>query len=222
MSFEVTIGRVVWKGAQAGAALAVFVVGLTWLNLVASSVMAVGGSCGSGGPYEIARPCPGGAWMAPAGIFVGLLGVAVYAFTRPSGSPSLLGLAWPALFGSLGIQFLRAAAEEHDAWGFWLCGVLFLLMAVAPLAILLGADRRALVGMFLGDGRAEPGSGDPADRFAPAAAPMVPVTFVVPEANGDDDVDLAESLDRLSRLHRDGDLSDAEFADAKQQVLGGG
>ena len=36
-----------------------------------------------------------------------------------------------------------------------------------------------------------------------------------------DGEDLAESLSRLSRLHRDGELSDAEFAEAKQQVLDG-
>ena len=198
------------------------VVGLTWLNRVASSVMTIGGSCGSGGPYEVAQPCPGGAWMAPAGIFLGLAGLAVYAFVRPSGSPSLVGLAWPALFGSLGYQFLRAAAEETDAWGFWLCGVLFIVMAAAPLCIVLSADRGALGRMLLGDGWAEPESADPADRFAPSTAPMVPVTFVAPETNGHEDVDLAGALDRLSKLHRSGYLSDAEFADAKHQVLGGG
>jgi hypothetical protein len=216
----VTIGRVVWRGAQAGAALVLVMVGLTWLNRVASSVMAVGGSCGSGGPYEVAHPCPVGAWMAPVGIFVGLIGLGLYAFSRPTGSPSLLALAWPALFGSLGIQFLRAASQEHDAWGFWLCGVMFLVMAAAPVAILLGADRSALKHMLLGDGRAEAPRREPQASLVPHAAPMVPVTFVSPE--GDDDLDLAESLDRLCKLHRNGDLSDAEFADAKQQVLGGG
>lgn len=221
MSAEVTIGRVVWRGAQAGAALALFMIGLTWLNRVAAAVMSVGGSCGSGGPYEVAQPCPVGAWMAPVGIFVGLLGLGLYAFSRPTGSPSLLALAWPALFGSLGIQFLRAAAEGHDAWGYWLCGVMFLVMAAAPLAIVLGADRRALKHMLLGDGRAEPRPRDRDDPPGPHAAPMVPVSFVAAD-DDEDDMDLAESLDRLSRLHSTGELSDAEFSDAKQQVLGGG
>jgi hypothetical protein len=199
----------------------VAVLGLVWLNWVAAAVMDVGGSCGSGGPYEIARPCPTGAWMAPVGIFVGLAGLAAYAFLRPSGSPNLLTLTWPALFGSLGVQFLRAASGESNAYGWLFCGLLFLAMAAAPLALIIGSDRRALVRMLLGDGLAEV---DPADRprtFAPTPAPGVNVAFVTPSTDDPHDADLAERLDRLSRLHRCGDLSDAEFAEAKQQVLDG-
>ncbi|HYF46545.1 MAG TPA: SHOCT domain-containing protein [Acidimicrobiales bacterium] len=220
-----TIGRVVWRGTLASAALAVVVVGLVWLNRVSSSVMELGGSCGSGGPYEIAQPCPGGAWMTPVGIFVGLAGLAVYAFTRPAGSPALAIFAWPALFGSLGIQFLRAASEETDAWGFWLCGVLFLGMAIAPLALVVSSHRRALVEFLVGDGHAAPERADRDDRrdpTVPRPAPKVPVTFVAPGAEVDGDGDLAESLERLALLHRTGELTDAEFAEAKQQVLGGG
>ena len=217
-----TIGRVVWRGTLAAGALGVVVVGLIWLNSVAAAVMDVGGSCGSGGPYEIATPCPAGAWMAPVGIFVGLAGLAVYAFLRPSGSPSLATLAWPALFGSLGVQFLRAAAQESDAWGWWLCGVLFLLMAAAPVALVVTDDRRAVLRMLLGDGLAEVGPADRRNDNRPTTAPGVNVTVVAAstdESSGD--VDLAENLERLSRLHRCGDLSDAEYADAKQQVLYG-
>lgn len=217
-----TIGRVVWKGGQAAVALAVVVVGLTWLNRVASSVMAVGGSCGSGGPYEIASPCPTGAWMAPVGILLGVIALGVYALTRPPGSPSLLILAWPALFVSLGFQFLRSAVHESDAWGFWLCGVVFLLMGVAPLGMVF-ASRREAARILLGDGLAPPDGTDHDDLSVPHAAPMVPVTFVSPSSDGEDgsDGDLADSLDRLSRLHRCGDLSDAEYAEAKQKVLDG-
>lgn len=157
------IGRVVWKGAKAAIALALVVLGLTWLNLVASSVMAVGGSCASGGPYEVATPCPEGVWMAPVGILLGLVALAAYAITRPPGSPSLVLFAWPALFVSLGVQFLRAAAAETDAWGFWLCGVLFLLMGAAPLALALASDPRAVVRVLLGDGRGEPDRSPPED-----------------------------------------------------------
>jgi hypothetical protein len=222
VSLSVTIGRVVWRGTLAAVALAAVVVGLVWLNSVAAAVMDVGGSCGSGGPYEIASPCPTGAWMAPVGIFLGLIGVAVYAFVRPSGSPSLVALAWPALFGSLGVQFLRAAAGETDAWGWWLCGVLFLAMAVAPVAFIVADDRRALPRMLLGDGLAEVDPADRARSTAPTTAPGVNVTFVAPSANGTSaDGDLAESLERLSKLHRCGDLSDAEYAEAKQKVLDG-
>jgi hypothetical protein len=219
VSDAVTMGRVVWRGTQAAAALAAVVVGLTWLNRVAAAVMEVGGSCSSGGPYAVTTPCPGGAWMAPVGIFVGLAGLAAYAWLRPAGSPQLLALAWPALFGSLGVQFLRAAAAETDAWGFWLCGVLFIVMALGPLALFLG-DRQAAVRTLLGDGRPEPVPADPRDLTVPHPAPMVPVTFVSTTSE-DDEPDLAESLDRLAKLHRTGELTDAEFAEAKQKVLDG-
>jgi hypothetical protein len=90
-------------------------------------------------------------------------------------------------------------------------------MAVAPIALVLADDRRALGRMLLGDGLAEV---DPADRrngVRPTTAPGVNVTFVPVRTDGD----LATDLERLSRLHRCGDLSDAEYADAKQRVLGG-
>ena len=185
VSHGVTIGRVVWRGTQAALGLALVVVGLTWLNLVASSVMSVGGSCSSGGPYVSATPCPGGAWMAPVGIFVALAGLVLYLFRRPPGSPQLVLFAWPALFGSLGIQFLRAAAAETGAYGWWLCGVVFLLMAAAPLALVVVGDRAALRRALLGDGRAEPAGPEETDgpriaRSAPDGsvsrfAPLGPV-----------------------------------------------
>ncbi len=241
MSLAVTIGRVVWRGIQAALALAMVVLGLTWLNLVASSVMSVGGSCSSGGPYVAATPCPGGAWMAPVGLFVALAGLGLYLLRRPAGSPQLVLFAWPALFGSLGIQFLRAAAAETEAYGWWLCGVVFLLMAAAPLALVAVGDRAALLRSLVGDGRAEPQGVDDSEgpriaRSAPdgAVTRFDPFGPVGGNGNGNghahghgasaaeqDDEDLAESLSRLSRLHRDGELTDAEFADAKQQVLDG-
>jgi len=152
----VTIGRVVWRGIQAALALALVVLGLAWLNLVASSVMSDGGSCGSGGSFVVATPCPGGAWMAPAGIFVALAGLGLYLLCRPTGGPQLVLFAWPALFGSLGIQFLRAAAAETGAYGWWLCGVVFLLMAAAPLALVVVGDKAAFRRAVLGDGSADP------------------------------------------------------------------
>ncbi len=236
MSHGVTIGRVVWRGIQATLGLALAVLGLTWLNLVASSVLSVGGSCSSGGPYVSAAPCPGGAWMAPVGIFVAIGGLGLYLLRRPAGSPQLVLFAWPALFGSLGIQFLRAAAAESGAYGWWLCGVVFLLMAAAPLALVVVGDRAALRRAVLGDGFAEREPTDEVEvpRIARFGADgsvnrLGPLGPVHGNGNGNgassrpapDGEDLAESLSRLSRLHRDGELSDAEFADAKQQVLDG-
>lgn len=234
MSLSVAMGRIVWRGTQAGFALTLAVLGLTWLNRVAASVLSVGGSCGSGGAYEIATPCPSGAWMAPVGLFVGLVGLGFYLLRRPAGSPQLLILAWPALFGSLGVQFLRAATSESGAYGFWLCGIVFLVMAAAPLLLVMG-ERGARVQLLVGDGRAEPEriedksrgiAGFEADGTVSRGRDLSPVDFrgsgpASGDVDGEDGGDLSESLDRLSRLHRQGDLSDAEFAEAKQKVLDG-
>lgn len=234
MSLSVAMGRIVWRGTQAGFALTLAVLGLTWLNRVAASVLSVGGSCGSGGAYEIATPCPSGAWMAPVGLFVGLVGLGFYLLRRPAGSPQLLILAWPALFGSLGVQFLRAATSESGAYGFWLCGIVFLVMAAAPLLLVMGG-RGAMVQLLVGDGRAEPEriedksrgiAGFEADGTVSRGRDLSPVDFrgsgpASGDVDGEDGGDLSESLDRLSRLHRQGDLSDAEFAEAKQKVLDG-
>ena len=236
MSAGVTIGRVVGRGALAAVALAVVALSLTWLNQVAAAVMDVGGSCASGGAYEVATPCPEGVWMAPVSIFLGLAALLAYGLTRPRGGPFLLVFAWPALFASLGVQFIRAAIDDPNAFGFWLCGVVFLGMGLAPVIYVLLGERRQIVEALVGDGYGEPERGTA--PFAPHPVDGVPVTFtmVTGTLNGNGngnghgtgngngnghDGDLAESLDRLSRLHRAGDLSDAEFADAKQQVLDG-
>jgi hypothetical protein len=128
------------------------VIGLTWLNQVAEAVMEIGGACASGATaFEVANPCPEGAWMAPVGLLAGTACLAAYAVLRPRGGPQYLLLAWPALFGTLGLQFLRAAFDGNGiAYGFLLCGVVFVLMAVAPLAVAFspgtGSPRRVLVG----------------------------------------------------------------------------
>jgi hypothetical protein len=217
------MGRVVGRGLQAAAALATVVIGLTWLNRVAAAVMSAGGSCSTGGPYEVATPCPDGVWMAPVGLLLGLAGLALYLWCRPHGGPQLLWLAWPALFGSLGVQFLRAAAAEPDAYGFWLCGVVFVAMAVAPLALALGDDRRAVVRSLVGHGEHEPAAAGRTPSPSTADGPRVVVTpapglevTLVP-VDGDDD--LAHRLERLARLHRAGELTDAEYSEAKHQVL---
>lgn len=234
MSLSVAMGRIVWRGTQAGLALTLAVLGLTWLNRVTASVLTVGGSCGSGGAYEIATPCPSGAWMAPVGLFVGLVGLGFYLLRRPAGSPQLLILAWPALFGSLGVQFLRAATAESGAYGFWLCGIVFLVMAAAPLLLVMG-EPGAMMQLLVGDGRAEPEgiedqprgiAGFEADGTVSRDRDLSPVDIggsgpASGDVDGEDGGDLSESLDRLSRLHRQGDLSDAEFAEAKQKVLDG-
>lgn len=174
--------------------------------------------------------------MAPLGVFAGLIGLGLYLLRRPAGSPQLLIFAWPALFGSLGVQFLRAAAAESGAYGFWLCGIVFLVMAAGPVVLVVAGQRGAVVPLLVGDGLAGPEGIEEqpqlrsarleADGAASRFSDLGPVDLrgLAPASDDldrENGADLCEHLDRLSRLHRQGELSDAAFAEAKQKVLDG-
>ncbi|MCC5581673.1 hypothetical protein IMZ11_39335, partial [Microtetraspora sp. AC03309] len=116
---------------------------LTLLYLASHVVMGIGGSCGSGGPYEIVTPCPDGiGWIVPVSIFGGIAGLGVYAWSTLPVGPRLTFLAWPALFLSLGYAFLDSALNVADGveWGFMVCAVLFILMGGVPLLFLANRD----------------------------------------------------------------------------------
>ena len=212
--------------------VAVFTASLTVLYLTMREVMAVGGSCASGGPYTVAVPCPRGAWMAPVSIFTGLAGVAAVFLWRPRGGPLLGLLAWPALFLALGWNFLDHGLDGPDGGGIaigWLvCAAVFVAMGGVPLLVV---GRMAV----LGDGDAPPRPGTAAHLATvasrrPSATREATSWLVETSArtapggddaddNGDDDV--VDDLERLARLHRDGQLTDAEFTAAKHGLLGG-
>lgn len=116
--------------------------GVTALWFGMRGVMDVGGFCAEGGPYDIRQTCPDGAELLmftgiPAGIiglFVALLGAGMSA----RGAGGLLLLGWPALFISLGYNFIDYANNPPegmgDVVGWWICGVLFALMGLPALA----------------------------------------------------------------------------------------
>ncbi len=115
---------------------------ITLVFLGMRSVMGVGGSCAEGGPYVIGRPCPDG--VTPAmllGSFGGLGAAGLAAWKGSSlggGFGRVVGLAWPALFGSLGWNFLefglRPSPESTGPDIGWLiCGVAFEAMALPVL-----------------------------------------------------------------------------------------
>lgn len=117
-----------------------FAAALTLLFYGMRSVMDIGGSCASGNtPFEIARPCPDGiAGVMVGSIFGGLFFLAVYAFNVVG--PNLTLLAWPALFLSLGWNFLEYGVNPPgDAdglvWGWLICGIVFVAMGGIPLLI---------------------------------------------------------------------------------------
>jgi hypothetical protein len=100
-----------------------------------------GGFCASGGPYVIARQCSGGdVRLLLTGILGGLIAAALYtggtAVLGGSGKPAGL-LAWTALFGALGWNFislgLRPAHGQGSPVGWLVSGVVFWLLALGGL-----------------------------------------------------------------------------------------
>lgn len=102
--------------------------------------MEVGGACAEGGAFEIAVPCPKGVPLLVTG---GLLGggvmCAIYAWKVSKYQiPSFLAFAWPALFLSLGWNFLEfglnpPGPESGLVWGWLICAIVFGLMGGLPL-----------------------------------------------------------------------------------------
>jgi len=130
-----------------------FVLSFTLLFQVSFAVMALGGSCASGGPYEIAVECPDSvAVFAPASIFLGLFSVAIGAFfARGFGTP-VTTWAWPILFCGLGGAFLAAFISSGDSVGL-VIGVVFELMGLVPLVLeFRGSPQRVLLGQRAANG----------------------------------------------------------------------
>ncbi len=202
--------------------LMIVATGLTLVFLSMRSVMDIGGTCASGGPYVVAQECPeGAAVLLPLGIIGGLLGVWMYAVSvaRLPG-PHLTLLTWSALFLSLGWNFWEYGLNPPDGsegvvWGWIICGIVFVIMGAFPLFGLFNRD----IGkqMLWAD--------------APSNAPVDPYRDtryrntvglsrqVVAPAPADDPDSLAQALERLAELHRTGALTDEEFRAAKQRVL---
>lgn len=114
---------------------------MTLLFLAMRGVLDLGGMVASGGPYAIQHPAPGWVWLFPVSIVTGMLaGFGCFAFHTRTGGPPLHLLAWPALFTSLGYNFLEYAfnppGEGSGIVAAWLiCGVLFVAMGLVPLVL---------------------------------------------------------------------------------------
>lgn len=104
---------------------------LAWAFLSMRAVMGVGGSCASGGPYEIATPCPDGSWLIAIAIPVLIIAsMSGSGFASTIGAPNQLFVMWAVLFGSLGWNFFEFAFEDGVSISFLVCGVLFWGMAL--------------------------------------------------------------------------------------------
>ena len=226
-------------------------VALTLIFLSMRAVMAVGGSCGSGGPYVIAQECPDavggvmGASFPGLFLFGGLMAVSA----AKLGAPQIVSLAWPALFISLGWNFLEFAdqGEAGTDSGLVVCGVLFLVMGAGPLlfgGLFLRASRRRAQ-----NGVAAPGEAarkltdaylgrqglDRTDLSGGGRAGRDPFTYlgttVIRSARDNLGAgvgvsgshgsanSLVADLQALAALRASGALTDAEFEAAKQAAL---
>lgn len=199
--------------------------GLTLLYLGMRSVMDIGGACASGGPFVPIRPCPEGVpALMIGGIWVGLLAAFAYgAATIGSGIPSFVGLFWPALFISLGWNFLQYAFDppfgDAPVWGWLIPGVLFQLMGVIPLYFWIryvGFKQQAATRMR--SVLAPPGGKAVADMIRTAVEKARSATPVMTTTNPTRP-DLVSELERLDGLHRSGALSDTEYDKAKRRLL---
>jgi hypothetical protein len=189
---------------------------LTLVYLAMRSVMDVGGYCAEGGPYTIRQHCPQG---VPAVMVGSILGGIVLAFvyvglTLKSGIPSFAALLWPALFLSLGWNFLEYAFDSPLAgggivWGWLVCGVVFALMGGLPLLVALPLTIRSFT---RGDHRpAGWRVGSPSVHIQRVAARARPAE----EGAGG----IVDELERLEALRRRGSITDQEFEAAKSHLL---
>ncbi len=135
--------------------LLVFSLSLMVVYLSMRSVMAVGGYCAEGGAYQIAVHCPKGVtFLMPLSIFAMTIAGLIYAaiVSSTENSPQWYFFFWSALFGSLGWNFLDfamhppAGMSDGGAIGWWVCGVMFLLMAVVPLLIIIFGASKSIMG----------------------------------------------------------------------------
>ena len=198
---------------------------LIWLGMRA--VMDIGGACADGGPFVPVQPCPAG---APAALTLGMLGIfgfgalGIYAGARIGGGwAGLPLLAWPALFGSLGWNFLEYGFTfEEDAivWGWVIPGVIFILMAVVPLWFVWSVRSSAVpINARFGLPAAREMATDPAPSLGwdPSHRRSEPPVAEAPPAETASEA--IDRLERLAELRRRGDLTTDEYERFKQALL---
>ena len=237
-------GRVIVKTALLTLGSLGFAFCLTLVFESMRSVMDVGGSCASGGPYEVRQPCPEGvAWVMPVAIFGGLLSVglgAVGVFAK--GGPRPFAFAWSALFLALGYNFFDYGFDPPGGGtsvSWIVCGAIFFAMGGLPLFGLLSRSARRWA--LWGPARDEPRGptrpikfvSAPVTRLSSYARPGTPAGPSVPtptaptaptaptptiEASGSSE-DVVTRLERLAALHDRGALDDEEYQVAKQAIL---
>ena len=220
-------------GYLAGVTLGAMCITLVFLGM--RSVMEIGGACAEGGPYVPVQPCPDGAPLALIGGMFGAFGAAglMIWFGSRLGRDyvALVFLGWPALFISLGFNFLQFGFNPPWGggveWGFLIPGVLFWIMGFVPLVIGIWGWREARRGATtpaaatvnrLSSSITLPNRVEFAPNSFGTARPTSSTPTPTPPSDEIDEA-LVDKLERLSTLHADGSLSDEEFATAKARIL---
>ena len=218
--------------------------GLTLLYLGMRAVMDIGGACASGGPYVPRVECPEGVPLLMfAGIWGGLIFVGLYLWsTSKHKVPTLVAFAWPALFLSLGWNFLDYGIDppvgEGLVWGWLICAVLFVAMGGLPLLVMVkpvmrqfGArapegpeakvviPTRSKVKQLRAAQKPRPGT---SQRFGFDRGAGGEEAVGGEAAGGSDGDSIVDALERLKALHDSGALTDGEFESAKKKLLEGG
>lgn len=194
---------------------------LTLVFLSMRAVMDVGGFCAEGGPYEIQTHCPEGTVvLLPLSIMAGL-GSAALAGWKGSQIGGLFGglvaLAWPALFISLGWNFLEYGLwppgdDGGIVWGWLIPGIIFEAMGILPLLGLL-PSRRA----FDWTGTAD----SPVALTSARKRLLNDLVSHAHERGWGAQEDLVSKLERLATLREQGAITGEEFDAAKRAVIGG-
>jgi hypothetical protein len=194
---------------------------LTLIFLSMRAVMDVGGFCAEGGPYEIQTHCPEGTvLLLPLSIFGGLGSAALAGWKGAQlGGPfaGLVALAWPALFISLGWNFLEYGLwppgdDGGIVWGWLIPGIIFEAMGILPLLALL-PSRRA----FDGTGTAD----SPAALTSTRKRLLNDLVAHAHERGWGAQQDLVSKLERLATLREQGAINADEFEAAKRAVIAG-
>lgn len=232
-----------------GGAIAIFLslgavaAAMTMLWLGMRAVMDIGGFCAEGGAFVIEHHCPKGvAGILPLSIWGGLIAAGVYVWQSIKHRvPSLVWLFWPALFLSLGWNFLQFGVNPPGGsglvWGWLICAIVFILMGGIPLAVALpvmarrfrnndaGAlsTPRSLAGLTPEVMRTAVGAFSAMRKLRKsgvleqAVADAFNADATATSAPRSDDI--VSRLERLDALHRAGALDDAQYEAAKQALL---
>jgi Short C-terminal domain len=208
---------------------------VTLLFLGMRAVMDIGGACAEGGPFVPVQPCPEGVALVMPLAILGLFGFGALGFwagARLGGAwAGLPLLAWPALFLSLGWNFLEygisppedLAPEGGLIWGWLLPGVVFIAMGAVPVWIAWRArdEIRTEGNPAVARRFGMPGIAESTVPKPPSPSPAGDPSHRPDGPDGSPE-DVVGRLERLAALRRRGDITNAEYEAAKAQLLGGG